>query len=31
VLANVAAQTGLTFTKAKRKVPVLYVGVPEKK
>jgi hypothetical protein len=31
VLPNVAAQTGLTFKKEKRKVPVLYVSVPEKK
>ena len=31
VLANVTAQTGLTFKKEKRKVPVLVVSVPEKK
>lgn len=31
VLANAAAQTGLTFKKAKQKVPVLVVSVPEKK
>ncbi|OWK35007.1 RNA polymerase sigma factor [Fimbriiglobus ruber] len=31
VLANVTEQTGLTFKKAKRKVQVLYLSVPEKK
>jgi hypothetical protein len=31
VLANVSAQTGLTFKKEKRKVEVLYVGAPERK
>lgn len=31
VLANVSEQTGLKFTKVKRKVQVLYVSVPEKK
>jgi RNA polymerase sigma factor (sigma-70 family) len=31
VLPNVTAQTGLTFKKEKRKVPVLVVGVPEGK
>ena len=31
VLKNVSEQTGLSFQKEKRKVPVLYVSVPEKK